>query len=144
MRSAPCSSALHIRRTLDLDAAAAVGSGSVDPSSRTLADVMALARAVAPHPERDGMEKRYRLLEPLREHGITRLRGRAAEEEARRVHADYHLELTVQAGAALGTPGFAPWVDRLALSYAELRQALAWSLQHQSRDVTLRAAPRPS
>jgi predicted ATPase/DNA-binding SARP family transcriptional activator len=125
----------------ELDAAVAVGSGDGGPSSPALADVMALARASLLTPERDGVEKRYRLLETLREYGMARLRERGAEEEARRAHADYHLGLAVQAGAVLGTPDFAPWMERLALSYAEVRQALAWSLEHQPRGVTLRAAP---
>lgn len=125
----------------DLDAAAAVGSGLGEPSSRALSHVMALARASLLTPERDGVEKRYRLLETLREYGITRLRARGAEEEARRIHAGYHLGLAVQAGAVLSRPDFAPWVDRLALSYAEIRRALAWSLEHDDRALALRAAP---
>jgi hypothetical protein len=32
-------------------------------------------------------------------------------------------------------------MTRLARSYAELRQALGWSLAHEPRAVTLRAAP---
>ena len=125
----------------ELDAAAAVGSGDGEPWDGTLTDVMALARASLLTPERDGVEKRYRLLETLREYGAARLRERGAEEDARRAHADYHLDLAVQASSALGTPDFAPRADRLALAYAELRQALAWSLEHEERALTLRAAP---
>jgi predicted ATPase len=125
----------------DLDAAAAVGSGDGEPSSRALADVMALARASLLTPERDGVEKRYRLLETIREYGVARLREHGTEEEARRAHAEYHLGLAEQAGTVLGTPDFAPWVERLALSYAEVRQAISWSLANEDRTVTLRAAP---
>jgi predicted ATPase len=125
----------------ELDAAAAVGSGGSEASSWALADVLTLARASLLTAERDGVEKRYRLLETLREYGIAHVRTRDAEAEARRAHADYHLGLAEQAGAALGTPEFAPWVDRLTLCYAEVRQALAWSLEHQERAVSLRATP---
>jgi predicted ATPase/DNA-binding SARP family transcriptional activator len=125
----------------DLDAAVAVGSGADETSSRALADVMALARASLLTPERDGVEKRYRLVETLREYGIARLRERGGEADARRAHADYHLGLAAEAGASVGTPAFTPWAERFALSYAELRQALVWSLANQDRAVTLRAAP---
>jgi predicted ATPase/DNA-binding SARP family transcriptional activator len=125
----------------DLDAAAAVGAVNGELQSRSLAGVTALLHASLLTPERGGVETRYRLLEPLREYGAARLRERGAEEEARRAHADYHLGLAEQAGVVLGTPDFAPWVNRLALAYAEVREALAWSLANQDRAVTLRAAP---
>ena len=123
----------------DLDAAAAVGARNGEGESLT--EVAALLHASLLTPERDGVETRYRLLETLRDYGASRLREHGGEEDARRAHADYHLDLAAQAGAALGHPDFARWMERLALSYTELRQALAWSLQHQPRDVTLRAAP---
>ena len=124
----------------DLDAAAAVG--SVDKgASRPLAGVTALLHASLLTPEQDGSEARVRLLETIREYGAAHLRDHGGEEGARRVHADYHLNLAEQAGAALGSPDFAPWMDRLAESYAELRQALAWSLDHDDRAATLRAIP---
>jgi predicted ATPase/DNA-binding SARP family transcriptional activator len=125
----------------DLDAAAAVGLGHGDPDGRVLAVVTALVDASLLTPKRDGEQMRYSLLETLREYGATRLRERGGEQQARQAHADYHLDLAAQAGVALGTPDFAPWMHRLAQSYAELRQALAWSLAHQPRAVTLRAAP---
>jgi len=125
----------------DLDAAAAVGSGDGEPPSRSLAGVTALLHASLLTPERGGVETRYRLLETLREYGAARMRDHGAEDEAREVHAAYHLGLAEQAGAVLGTPDFAPWVDRLSLSYADVREALAWSLAHEHRATTLRAAP---
>ena len=89
---------------LDLDMTAAVGSGSVDPSSRTLADVLGVARASLLTPERDGMEKRYRLLEPLRSTGLRAFVGAPQRKRRGASMPTTHLELTVQAGAALGTP----------------------------------------
>jgi predicted ATPase/DNA-binding SARP family transcriptional activator len=124
-----------------LDAAAAVGSSDGEPSSWALAEVTALARASLLTPESDGGETRYRLLESLRDYAEARLRRRGQQDEARRAHAEYHLRLAEQAGDVLGTPDFAPWMDRLAQGYAEVRHALAWSLAHEERAVTLRAAP---
>lgn len=127
--------------SFDLDAAAAVGLTKDQPSSRALAALTALVDASMLTPERQGEQTRYRLLETLREYGAARLRSRGAEDEARSIHAEYHLDLAARAGVVLGTPDFAPWMDRLARSYTELRTALEWSLQHQPRAVTLRAAP---
>jgi predicted ATPase/DNA-binding SARP family transcriptional activator len=125
----------------DLEAAGAVGCASEASPGRTLAVVTGLVDASMLTPERDGDETRYRLLETLREYGLARLRRGGVEDEARRVHAEYHLALAARAGAVLGTPDVTSWMARLAAVYAELRQALAWSLVHQPRAVTLRAAP---
>jgi predicted ATPase/DNA-binding SARP family transcriptional activator len=125
----------------DLEAAGAVGCAAGASPRRTLAVVTALVDASLLTPERHGDETRYRLLETLREYGLARLRRGGVEDEVRRVHAEYHLALAERAGGVLGTPDVVPWMARLAAAYAELRQALAWSLAHQPRAVTLRAAP---
>ncbi len=125
----------------DLEAAGSVGCATGVSPSRTLGIVTALVDASMLSPERDGAETRYRLLETLREYGLARLRRGGVEDEVRQTHAVYHLDLAARAGAVLGTPDVAPWMARLAAAYAELRQALAWSLGHQPREVTLRAAP---
>ncbi len=125
----------------DLEAAGAVGCADGTSPARVLAAVTALVDASMLTPERDGGETRYRLLETLREYGLARLRRADAEDEVRQVHAAYHLDLAARAAAVLGTPGVAPWMACLAAVYAELCQALGWSLAHEPRAVTLRAAP---
>jgi predicted ATPase/DNA-binding SARP family transcriptional activator len=127
--------------SFDLDAASFVASGDQVASSRMLGVVTALVDASLMFTERDDGRTRYRMLETLREYGAARLQERGGEDDARCAHADYHLDLAVQAAAVLGTPDFAPWIDRLGQSYGELRQALAWSLSNQDRATTLRAAP---
>lgn len=127
--------------SFDLDAAAAVGSVDGDSTDPALEAVTSLVDASLLTPERQGGQTRYRLLETLREYALARLRDRGAEDEVWRAHAEYHLGLAARAGATLGTPDFTPWVQRLAQSYVEIRQALGWSLAHQDRAVTLRAAP---
>ena len=125
----------------DLDAAAAVGLTDDGSSSRAVPLLGALVDASLLATERDGEETHYRLLETLREYAAARLREHRGEDDAQRAHADYHLGLAEKAGAVVGTPEFAPWMRPLSRNYAELRQALAWSLAHQDRAVTLRAAP---
>jgi tetratricopeptide (TPR) repeat protein len=91
--------------------------------------------------ERDGDRTRYRLLETLREYGLARLRRRGVEGMVQQAHAEHYLDQMSQASGVLGTPDAAQWMTGLALAYAEVRQALAWSLVHQERAATLRAAP---
>ena len=86
---------------------------------------MALARASLLTPEQDGMEKRYRLLEPLRN---CRFAFVGAPQRKRRGASMPTTTSSSQSRLAPRlAPPASPWVDRLALSYAELRQALAWS-----------------
>ncbi|MCU0478056.1 MAG: winged helix-turn-helix domain-containing protein [Chloroflexi bacterium] len=125
----------------DLEAAGAVGCTDGAPPGRALAAVTALVDASMLTVERDGGETSYRLLETLREYGLARLRRDGTEDKVRQAHAAYHLDLAARAGAVLGTPGVASWMARLEAVYAELRQALGWSLAHEPRAITLRAAP---
>ena len=125
----------------DLEGAAAVGLANDEPSSRALTVVTTLVDASMLTTEREDEQTRYRLLETLREYGVARLQERNLEDEVRRAHTEYHLDLAARAGDALGTPDFAPWMPRLTQCYAELRRALEWSIQHQPAAVTLRAAP---
>ena len=125
----------------DLEAAAAVGFAGREPPARPLAIVTPLVEASLLTPERHGSATRYRLLETLREYGADRLRERGIEDDVRRAHATHYLGLAADASADVDTPAFARWMDRLTESYVELREALAWSLAHDPRGVTLRVAP---
>jgi predicted ATPase/DNA-binding SARP family transcriptional activator len=86
-------------------------------------------------------QRRYRLLETLREYGMRHLTARGDEDNARESHADYFLGLAEQAGAEIVTPGFTSWISRLQGSYDDLQAALAWSMARHSRARTLRVAP---
>ncbi len=90
----------------DLDGAAAVGTSPGAMRRRSLAAITTLVDGSLLTIEREGERTRYRVLETVREYGLTRLRARGSEEDARRAHADYHLDLVEQAGFTLGTPGF--------------------------------------
>jgi predicted ATPase/DNA-binding SARP family transcriptional activator len=125
----------------DLEAAGAVGCTHGPSPSQILHAVTALVDASMLTPERDGGETSYRLLETLREYGLARLRRDGTEDEVRHVHAAYYLNLAARAGGVLGTPGVASWMARLEAVYAELRQALGWSLAHEPLAAVLRAAP---
>lgn len=126
--------------SFDIEAAAAVGLAG-RASAQALAAITALVDASMLTVDRAGDTTRYRLLETLREYGLARLRRRGVEDEARQAHAEHYLDIATRAGASVGRPDVGPWIARLAADYAELRQAIAWSLAHQARAVTLRAAP---
>ena len=125
----------------DLEAAGVVGFAAPGGPGQVLAAVTALVDASMLTPERNGDATRYRLLETLREYGLAHLRRLGIEDDVRQAHAEHYLQMTDRAGAVLGTPAIAPWMSRLSQDYAELRQALAWSLEHEARAVTLRASP---
>ena len=127
--------------SFDLEAAGAVGFASQASPGEVLAAATVLVDASMLTPERNGDETRYRLLETLREYGLARLRSLGVEDEVRQAHAEHYLEIAARAAVDLCTPDVAPWMTRLSLDYTELRQALGWSLAHQARAVTLRAAP---
>jgi predicted ATPase/DNA-binding SARP family transcriptional activator len=126
--------------SFDLAAAAAVGArgAGLRPALAVMSTLVDASMVVA---ERSDEHTRYRLLDSVRAYGLTRLGARGAEDPARRSHAGHYLELAASAGAVLGTPQFTRWMHRLAADGAEIRQALAWSLDHDDRAVTLRAAP---
>lgn len=132
----------------DLDAAAAVGRDVGEPAVDAagsggdgLGVVGALANASMLAPVRVGDQTRYRMLETVREFGAIRLHRRGTEGATRRAHADHFIDLAAAAGTGPGTPAFAAWMDRFDEREADLRQALAWSLAHEPRAVTLGAAP---
>jgi predicted ATPase len=125
----------------DLEAAGEIGFPERAPAGRILEVVTGLVDASMLTPERHGDETRYRLLETLREYGLAHLRGLGVEDDVRQAHAEHYLQRAVRAGAVVGTPDIAPWMARLSMDYAELRQALGWSLAHHERAVTLRASP---
>ncbi len=84
-------------------------------------------------PQADG-EPRFRMLETIREYGLERLAGPGGYpgegEATREAHAGYYLTLAEQAELRLIAAGSASWVERLAIERANLREAVAWALNH--------------
>ena len=88
-----------------------------------LIDASLLIRTTQP----DG-ESRYSLLETIRGFCLLELRARGEETVAREAHAAYFLELAARAEPRLIVIGSAEWVRRLTVEYANLRDAVEWSL----------------
>jgi predicted ATPase/DNA-binding XRE family transcriptional regulator len=78
--------------------------------------------------EGDG-ETRFTMLETIRGYALAVLGARGEEEEMRRRHAQYYLELAETAAQHLGTGQASCWQQRLDRELDNLRAALAWALR---------------
>jgi len=83
-------------------------------------------------PEHQG--RRFRMLESIRRYAADRMQT-GAERETRRRHADHYRSLTREVSPS-ATTGLA-WLQR---EDANLRVAVAWSLEHDDRATTLEFA----
>ena len=75
-----------------------------------------------------GVEKRYRMLEMIRQYAHQRQLERDEFETMREKHLDYYLALSLQAEQHLRTKSSRAWRERLESEMGNLRQALEWSL----------------
>jgi tetratricopeptide (TPR) repeat protein len=82
-------------------------------------------------------EKRYRLLETVREYAAEQLSPEEQSTLARR-HAGYYLALAEQAAPLLTGPELNVGKDRLEREQENLRAALAWAQSSGSGDIALR------
>ncbi len=76
--------------------------------------------------ESEGSQKRYRLLESLREYAWGRLASSAELETLQQQHANFFLRLAEQAATALQSIDQKLWLERLTLEYGNLHAALTW------------------
>jgi predicted ATPase/DNA-binding CsgD family transcriptional regulator len=114
-----------------LDAAAAVAgpegaAGDVLAEVTRLVDrslVLSLATAGTP---------RYRLLETLREHGLSRLRDSGGESEVRARHAAWFLGVAERASQQLRGPRAVAVLEGFELEHDNFRAALDWGLEHDA------------
>ncbi|MFN8490698.1 MAG: tetratricopeptide repeat protein [Caldilineaceae bacterium] len=83
-------------------------------------------------------QKRYRLLETLREYALEQFTDTAALETMRRRHAEYFLNLAEQAEPAWTSAAQQPWLARLEREQANLRSALAYVTVSPDRELALR------
>jgi predicted ATPase/class 3 adenylate cyclase len=85
-------------------------------------------------------EARLVMLETIREYALDRLANSADEEETRRAHAAYFLNLAEQAKTELAGPNQASWLNRLDADYGNLREALRFSQEQGDAETGLRLA----
>ncbi|HEX5414808.1 MAG TPA: helix-turn-helix domain-containing protein [Chloroflexota bacterium] len=121
------------------DAAQAVGALGEDKIQlvRTLAALVgqSLLCQDGSHP----LERRFRMLETIREFALEELRAHGEEVETRRRYYDWLLALAEKAGRARPGPERESWFDRLEREHDNLRAALAWATEVDPQ-LTLRLA----
>jgi transcriptional regulator with XRE-family HTH domain len=84
-------------------------------------------------------ERRFTMLETIREYAIECLAANGEAEEARRRHIDFFLTLAEQAEPHLwGGADQVSWYQRLAVEHDNLRAALTWVLERGAAELGLR------
>jgi predicted ATPase len=84
----------------------------------------------------DGVN-RYRLLEPVRQYALARLRDADTEEPARERHAQYFLALAEESDERLRGPDQNDWVRKVELEHDNLRAAISWSIDAGQDELAL-------
>ena len=76
----------------------------------------------------DGRERRYGMLETIREYGLERLAEADEEAQVRRWHLAWCLDLAERAEPELIGAEQHHWFSRLAIEHDNLRVALGWAI----------------
>lgn len=90
--------------------------------------------------EVDGVEARYRLLDPVRWYGQNELREAGEEESARDAHASWYLRLAEASETAMTDARLPVCLRTLERERGNLCKALAWSFVSGPADLGLRLA----
>jgi predicted ATPase/DNA-binding SARP family transcriptional activator len=86
--------------------------------------------------EFSGQSQRYRLMEPLRQYGLERLKEHLESDYAGRSHARYFAELVRQAADKVRkVPGEVAWLAHIEEEIDNIRAALEWSLLRRNDPV---------
>jgi non-specific serine/threonine protein kinase len=81
--------------------------------------------------DRTGGERRYRLLETIRQYGEEKLRETGEAAQVRSRQRDYYVALSEAAFPELNGPRHGAWMARLLAEHDNLRAALAWCRRHR-------------
>jgi predicted ATPase len=84
-----------------------------------------------------GGEARYRMLETIRAYAVARL-AESDPVPVRDRHRDHFAALADEAAEGMAGPGQAAWSDTITREYANLRTAMAWSLDRGAAGVAAR------
>jgi predicted ATPase len=80
----------------------------------------------------------YRILEPVRQYALERLRESGEEDEVRRRHVRRYLALAEQAEPRIKGQDQGEWLDRLEAENDNLRAAIGWSLETSDAQAAAR------
>jgi predicted ATPase/DNA-binding XRE family transcriptional regulator len=121
-----------------LDAAEAVGGQDESDVMETLQGLIA-ASLVQSAEQADG-ERRFTILETVREFGLERLTSAGETHEAGSRHASYFVAMAQAGGAELASAAPGKWLARLESEQANLRAALTWLRDRGETAAGLRLA----
>jgi len=88
--------------------------------------------------ETRGQERRFTMLESIREYGLEGLGESNEAEDIRRKHATYFLSLVERAEPHLAGQEQVYWARRLESEHTNIVAAMAWSLARGEEDIALR------
>jgi len=87
-----------------------------------------------------GDERRYGMLEPVRQYALEKLEETTEAEMVRRRHAAFFLEVAEQAHPQLMGPHQVVWLDRLERENGNLRIAMRWLTEEGEVETAVRLA----
>jgi len=112
--------------------------GPVDDVGDALAGISALVDQNLVVVNRNHPEARYQMLDVVREYAAVRLREAGETDEVARRHALYYLVLSEEAEPNLARAGHRDWFRRLDDERANLRRAIAWTIENGETVLALR------
>ena len=122
-----------------LEAAEAVLRAAGDPPAAVLGGLMGLLdKNLLRRTERGSGEARFEMLETVREYALERLDASGETETVRAAHAAFYLGLGEEAEATLESGDQRRSLQRLREEHANLRSALAWSIDRRDAETALR------
>ncbi|MEP7189780.1 MAG: AAA family ATPase, partial [Roseiflexaceae bacterium] len=108
------------------------------PAERVLPMLTQLIAKSLVLPEETHGQRRYRLLEPVRQFAQAQLAADGTEDAVRRRHAAYFLTLAEQMHQARDTSNEAEWLDRLEPERDNLRAVNIWAIEHGEAELAHR------
>jgi tetratricopeptide (TPR) repeat protein len=129
------------RGDFDLEATEVVCAGaSISPADALNLVTGLLEKSIITRSDHDGAA-RYRMLEPIRQYGLTKLQRAGGGTAVRRRHRDHYLNLAEQGDASWFGPHQSSWFARMRCEHANLRTALNFCLTEPGEEfVGLRMA----
>jgi predicted ATPase/DNA-binding XRE family transcriptional regulator len=116
----------------DLAAAEAVGGSTALHNLRALLD-QSLIQAVVSSTVGESEDRRFSMLQPIKQYALERLQESGEEAEARHRHAQYVLHLAERARVGLEGPDQAQWLNCLEREHDNLLTAMAWVAESGDR-----------
>jgi predicted ATPase/transcriptional regulator with XRE-family HTH domain len=112
--------------------------GSVDEVGDALQGISALVDQSLVVVNRNHPEARYQMLDVVREYAALQLREAGETDELARRHALFYLMLSEEAEPNLVRAAHKDWFGRLDVERANLRRAMAWTIENGETVLALR------